>query len=167
MCTCLIYGVMVYMYTFLHNYTCTCTCKPKSIPAIPFSHTLFLVVIPIFFFSYVDALVLYLQKVGEAAPNTPMYYYHIPDITGVRLPMTELVERASTDIPTLRGLKYTDKDLMQLSRIAECERGKYNLMYGSDEVRNTPFLFNVQIINDSLYPVCTVQVKENHPYTLN
>ena len=115
---------------------------------------------------HVDALVLYLQKVGEAAPNTPMYYYHIPDMTGVRLSMTELVERASTDIPTLRGLKYTDKHLMQLSRIAECERGNYNLMYGSDEVRNTPFLFNVQIINGLTVPYMHIISQRNpsiHP----
>lgn len=77
---------------------------------------------------------LYLQKVGEAAPNTPMYYYHIPIRTGVSLSMEELIARASTDLPTLRGLKYTNTDLMQLSRIAEFEGGKYNLMYGHDEV---------------------------------
>ena len=163
MCTCMYLSYLwcYSIHVYISTYTCTCIhVYYNSILGIPFSHTLFLVVILIFFFScvhvHVDALVLYLQKVGEAAPNTPMYYYHIPDMTGVRLPMTELVERASTDIPTLRGLKYTDKDLMQLSRIAECERGKYNLMYGSDEVRNTPFLFNVQIINDSLYHMCTL-----------
>ena len=78
--------------------------------------------------------------------------------------MTELVERALTDIPTLRGLKYTDKDLMQLSLIAECERGKYNLMYGSDEVRNTPFLFNVQFINGLSVPyVHIIHVSQRNP----
>ena len=86
------------------------------------------------YFPFKDALVLYLQKVGEAAPNSPMYYYHIPAKTGVSLSMEELVERASTDLPTFRGLKYTHGDLMQLSRIGELQGGKYNLMYGEDQV---------------------------------
>ena len=77
---------------------------------------------------------MYLQKVGEAAPTTPMYYYHIPSKTGVDLSMEDLVTRATTDLPTFRGLKFTHGDLMQLSRIGEMEGGKYNLMYGQDEV---------------------------------
>ena len=63
-----------------------------------------------------------------------MYYYHIPTMTGVRLSMEGLVERAAVDLPTFRGLKYTDEDLMQLSRCLEFDRGKYNFMYGRDEV---------------------------------
>ena len=36
------------------------------------------------FFPPSDNLVLYLSKVGEAAPSMPMYYYHIPDMTAVK-----------------------------------------------------------------------------------
>ena len=82
-----------------------------------------------------DSLVLYLQKVGESAPNTPMYYYHIPVMTGVTLSMEDLLARASSELPTLRGLKYTDEDLMQFSRCVAYQGGKYPVVYGRDEVR--------------------------------
>ena len=81
-----------------------------------------------------DALVLYLQKVGEAAPRTPMLYYHIPVMTGVTLSMEQLVERAGSELPTFRGIKYTDEDLMQLSRCI-AHGNNYVYLYGRDEVR--------------------------------
>ena len=35
-------------------------------------------------FSAIEHLVCYLEKVTEAAPGLPMYYYHIPCRTGVK-----------------------------------------------------------------------------------
>ncbi|XP_019853657.1 PREDICTED: N-acetylneuraminate lyase B-like isoform X4 [Amphimedon queenslandica] len=80
-----------------------------------------------------DSLVLYLQKVGEAAPNTPLFYYHIPVLTGVKFSMEDLLKAAVTDIPTLRGLKYTDEDMMEFTRCLACEKGSFPIMYGRDE----------------------------------
>ena len=84
---------------------------------------------------YIDALIMYLQKVGEAAPNTPMLYYHIPIMTGVKFSMEDLLQAAATDIPTLRGLKFTDENLMEFTRCVACNKGSYPVMYGRDEVR--------------------------------
>lgn len=78
---------------------------------------------------------MYLQKVGEAAPNTPMFYYHIPIMTGVKFSMEDLLQAAATDIPTLRGLKFTDENLMEFTRCVACNKGSYPVMYGRDEVR--------------------------------
>ena len=38
-----------------------------------------------------DNLALYLSKVGEAAPSLPMYYYHIPTMTGVNCKRTRWI----------------------------------------------------------------------------
>ena len=96
----------------------------------------------------IEALVLYLQRVGEAAPNTPMYYYHIPVVTGVNLSMEELVAYASTDLPTLRGLICTHSDLMQLSRIG-C-----NLMYGEEGRLLTALSMDMSAAIGSTYNYC-------------
>ena len=49
--------------------------------------------------------------------------------------MEELLDAASTRLPTLRGLKYTDYDLMELGRCLSGNGGKYQILYGRDEVR--------------------------------
>ena len=41
-----------------------------------------------------DNLALYLSKVGEAAPSLPMYYYHIPTMTGVNCKHTRWIAEA-------------------------------------------------------------------------
>lgn len=83
----------------------------------------------------VESLVLYIQKVGEAAPNTPLFYYHIPIMTGVKFSMEDFLKAASTSLPTLKGLKFTDEDLMEFTRCVAFQGGKYPIMYGRDEVR--------------------------------
>ena len=65
-----------------------------------------------------------------------MLYYHIPSMTGVRFPMTELLESASVHIPTFRGLKYTDMNLAEFSQCVAFNNGKYPVLYGADEVSN-------------------------------
>ncbi len=65
-----------------------------------------------FFFKpqQVGALLSVLQAIGQAASSTPLYYYDIPSMTGVHLPMVELLQQGRQQIPTLRGLKYTNAD---------------------------------------------------------
>ena len=48
--------------------------------------------------------------------------------------MEELLDAASTHLPTLRGLKYTDYNLMELGRCLSGNGGKYQVLYGRDEV---------------------------------
>jgi N-acetylneuraminate lyase len=50
--------------------------------------------------------------------------------------MEELLDAASTRLPTLRGLKYTDYNLMELGRCLSGNGGKYQVLYGRDEVRH-------------------------------
>ncbi len=79
-----------------------------------------------------EALVDCVASVAEHAPRLPLYYYHIPSFTGVRLPMDRYLERALERVPTLRGLKYSDPDLAML---ASClESGSSDVLYGVDEM---------------------------------
>ena len=49
--------------------------------------------------------------------------------------MEEFLDAASSRLPTLRGLKYTDYNLMELGRCLAGNGGKYQVLYGRDEVR--------------------------------
>ena len=33
-----------------------------------------------------------LRRIGEAAPGTPLFYYHIPGFSGVSLPMAQFLQ---------------------------------------------------------------------------
>jgi len=81
----------------------------------------------------VSTLVACMAEIAAAAPKTPFYYYDIPPMTGVDLPMAEFLERGAERIPTLAGLKFSNSDLMTLQRCLRVERGRFAVFWGSDE----------------------------------
>src|SRR5690606_14041772 len=44
-----------------------------------------------------------LAMIASGAPELPMFYYHIPSLTGVGLDMVELLQISEKTIPTLAG----------------------------------------------------------------
>ena len=90
---------------------------------------------PTFFLvSTVDRLVDYCAEIAGAAPTLPFYYYHIPVLTGVDLPMYDFLKVASHRIPNLAGIKFTHENLMDYARCLEFEEGRFNILFGRDEI---------------------------------
>ena len=81
----------------------------------------------------VDDLVEVCAMIAAAAPDTPFYFYDIPALTGVNLPMPEFLERAADRIPTLAGIKFTNSDLMSYQLCLDALGGRFDVPYGSDE----------------------------------
>ncbi|XP_065338081.1 N-acetylneuraminate lyase-like [Cloeon dipterum] len=69
----------------------------------------------------VEQLVQYLALVSAAAPNTPLFYYHLPGFTGVNLSMSSLLEKCAAEgkVPTFAGLKFTSSDLQELAKCVQ------------------------------------------------
>lgn len=82
----------------------------------------------------VEDLVDWCAAVAAAAPETPYYYYHIPVLTGVRHDMVQFMALAQARIPTFAGLKFTDENLMEFGNCVTFDHGRYNLLYGRDEI---------------------------------
>lgn len=82
----------------------------------------------------IEQLVDYCAQIAEAAPGLPFYYYHMPAQTGVDLPMIDFLRAASGRIPNLAGIKFTHEDLMDYSRCLNFENGRYNILFGRDEI---------------------------------
>jgi N-acetylneuraminate lyase len=82
----------------------------------------------------VEDLVAWCAKVAAAAPNLPFYYYHMPAMTGVSFAATDFLRAATDRIPTLAGVKFTHENLMDYSRAAEFDGGRYNVLFGRDEI---------------------------------
>ena len=81
----------------------------------------------------VDDLIDFLAPVAGAAGDLPFYFYEIPPLTQVSLPMVEFLEKGKSRIPNLVGLKYSNIDLMQLQQCVRLHDGEFELLFGSDQ----------------------------------
>ncbi|GJM29633.1 MAG: N-acetylneuraminate lyase [Cyclobacteriaceae bacterium] len=82
----------------------------------------------------VGDLVNICKQIAAVTPNIPFYYYHIPQLSGVNFDMVEFLELAAQDIPNLGGIKYSQQDLIQLMRCNNFLNGKYEMLFGVDEI---------------------------------
>lgn len=73
------------------------------------------------------------KQVASAAPATPFYFYDIPVLTGVSLPMPEFLALGRDQIPNLAGLKFTNPDLMAYQMCLRAGDGSFDLPWGCDE----------------------------------
>ena len=89
-----------------------------------------------FFFKPRDAseAVTWCAAVAGVAPSLPFYYYHIPSMTGVSFPVAEFLALAENRIPSLAGVKYTHEDQDDYTACLHFAKGKYDLLFGRDEL---------------------------------
>lgn len=81
----------------------------------------------------VHELTAFCGEIASAAPNLPFYYYHIPSMTGVHLPVYDFFRAASGRIGNLAGAKYTHEDLMDFGRCLRLDGGRFDMLFGRDE----------------------------------
>jgi N-acetylneuraminate lyase len=82
----------------------------------------------------ISAAIEFCRHIAEAAPKTPFYYYHIPDLTGVDFRMAEFIGLAREAIPTFRGIKFNSSDQMDFSLTAAAGADhRIDVLYGRDE----------------------------------
>ena len=81
----------------------------------------------------IQDLIDFCAPIAAEAEPLPFYYYDIPEMTGVRLKMSEFLFQARFQIPTLCGLKYSNNDLLELQECVRLEHGAFDVLFGSDE----------------------------------
>ncbi|HTO03600.1 MAG TPA: dihydrodipicolinate synthase family protein [Opitutus sp.] len=81
-----------------------------------------------------DELADWCARISEAAPAMPFYYYHIPSMTGVNLPVAPLLSRAAEKLPSLAGVKYTHNDFDDYEACVRFAEGRYDILFGRDEL---------------------------------
>ncbi|MBN2512512.1 MAG: dihydrodipicolinate synthase family protein [Sedimentisphaerales bacterium] len=82
----------------------------------------------------VEVLVDYCAEIAASAPKLPFYYYHMPSMTGVNFAMIDFLKKASGRIPNLAGIKYTYEDMMDYQLCRVFEDGRYDILFGRDEM---------------------------------
>jgi N-acetylneuraminate lyase len=88
-----------------------------------------------YYFKPSDAghLAEFVARVGESVPDMPVYFYHIPVLTGVHMPMKGFLEKISGMLPNFAGIKYTNEDFMDFMWCLSFKDGAYDLLWGRDE----------------------------------
>ena len=81
----------------------------------------------------IDALVDWCAIIAAEAPALPFYYYDIPSMTGVSLPIDRFLRAAAPRIPNLAGVKFTNLDLVSYRRSLDVAEGRLDLPWGTDE----------------------------------
>ena len=81
----------------------------------------------------VDELVSYCGEIAQCAPELPFFYYDIPALTGVELPMSQFLVKASQRIKNLAGIKFTNTDLVEFQRCMRFDKGRFDILFGWDE----------------------------------
>lgn len=75
----------------------------------------------------------FVTKVGEVVPDMPVYFYHIPILTGVNILMIDFLKEIAPMLPNFAGIKYTHEDFMDFLSCMNYENGKYDMLWGRDE----------------------------------
>ncbi len=80
-----------------------------------------------------EQLAAFVAKIAESVPEMPVYFYHIPVLTGCYVSMFDFLKAASSMIPNLAGIKYTHEDFMDFQTCLNFENEKFDMLWGRDE----------------------------------
>lgn len=78
-------------------------------------------------------LVEFNMQIADRAPNTPYYYYHIPNVSAVHIDMIDFLNEGNKVIPNLNGLKYTSYNTMEEQMCIKFKNEKFDILHGHDE----------------------------------
>jgi N-acetylneuraminate lyase len=99
----------------------------------------------------INKLIDFCAEVASGAPDLPFYYYHIPSVSGINLSMSEFVKAASKEIPNFAGIKFSDNNFMEMQKILNLDDGKWDILFGSDEILMAGLSFGIKGAVGSTY----------------
>lgn len=101
-----------------------------------------------------EELIAFCAEIAEAAPELPFYYYHMPAMTGVAMPMADFFPRAVERIPTFAGIKFTHEDLMDYGRCLAAAGDAFDILFGRDEILLSALALGARGAIGSTYNFC-------------
>ena len=81
----------------------------------------------------VEELAKYCEEIACGAPDLPFYFYHIPALSGVFLPMLPFLQAVDGRIPNFAGIKYTFESIYEYNQCMLYKDGKFDMLHGQDE----------------------------------
>jgi N-acetylneuraminate lyase len=102
----------------------------------------------------VEDLIGFCAPIAAECSSLPFYFYDIPALTGVELSMLEFLRKTDGHIPNLAGIKFTSTNLMSLQECLEFEDGRFNILFGCDEMLLSALALGVPGAVGSTYNYC-------------
>lgn len=81
----------------------------------------------------IEELVKYCEEIASGAPRLPFYFYHIPALSGVFLPMLPFLKEVDERIPNFAGIKYTFESIYEYNQCQQYKNNKFDMLHGQDE----------------------------------
>jgi N-acetylneuraminate lyase len=81
-----------------------------------------------------DAVLGFLKEIQAGAPDLPFYCYYIPGRMTASVKPTELLSRSAGQGVKLAGVKFTSADLAEFRACVALEGGRYDCLFGRDEM---------------------------------
>ena len=82
----------------------------------------------------IDIVIACCNVIAASAPKLPFYYYHKGALSGLKITAFEYLQKARNTISTLVGIKFTHEDLLDLGRCLRMENGRFDILFGRDEM---------------------------------
>lgn len=79
-------------------------------------------------------LVAFFAPMAAAASGLPFYYYNMPSMTGVNLPVDRFLTEGRKAMPNLAGTKFTHNNLMEMGACIALDGGSFEVLHGYDEI---------------------------------
>ena len=80
------------------------------------------------------ALIEGLREISSAAPQLPLFYYHIPRLTGAEVDVVKLLRLGQERLPQLLGIKFSAPEVDVFQECVELFQGKFACFFGRDEM---------------------------------
>ncbi len=110
--------------------------------------------------AHVEELVGFCAEVAAGSPQLPFYYYHIPNVSGIRLSMSEFIKQVTRKIPNFAGIKFTDNNFMEMQQCINQDGGKWDILHGYDELLLAGLAFGAKGAVGSTYNFMAPLYKE-------
>jgi len=82
----------------------------------------------------IDDLVNFFTPIANAAPQLPFYYYNMPAMTGVSLPVEKFLTEGKKKMANLAGVKFTHNNLMEMGVCLGLNNKEFEVLHGYDEI---------------------------------
>ena len=82
----------------------------------------------------VKDLINFFTPIANSAEELPFYYYNMPSMTGVFLPVATFLSEGKKVMPNLVGTKFTHNNLMEMGECLALNNGEFEVLHGYDEI---------------------------------
>ncbi|XP_011158131.2 N-acetylneuraminate lyase B [Solenopsis invicta] len=84
-------------------------------------------------------LIEYLEIVGQAAPKTPLLYYHNPMMSNVNIHMGQFLQSIGDKIPSFVGIKFASTNLEEGAQALRADNKKYVIIFSNNQLINAAY----------------------------